>query len=919
MSPRVDTVISTILKAGDVIKGGNSDSNLGRVNRRHLVKVIRHLLPSITQRQIEEVLVESGNPRSQPVDVDLFVRWLFNEKPGFADGDALSTAKAPGSSEVTMRRPDLSVDSLAGHVFVHGSGDCDQLGLGDKFRERQKPALVRGLAGVRIASVACGGLHTLCLSAGGVVYSWGCGDDGALGRPTGELDCEPRPLERPIGVRFVACGDSHSCAIDAASKLWLWGSYKDSNGYIGIARPCQEQESAANVAQKCLEPAPFVVGELECGTRVSAVACGSNHTIVRAGGRVLAWGSNQCGQLGLPGAQGCEFVEDEFRRGVCLSARRGSGLLTALPLATQYVEKEEEEEEEQRPGHIVRLRLHDGSEIDAEGLTAEQVDDHLASGCVAIAVRHRDVAASEKEPLLWPQRVPVQVIATASTDSSVFAARASSREIACLADEDILGVYASAECSFVTTKSGTAYGCGLNGDGQVGVGFCSTAVIAMREVLGLRDAIWIGGGMCMSAALVGDRVVTWGRSDGCGHGTTKIKDGTAAASLYSTPLTRPRAIIGSLPPVRTVRCGGNHTLACTDEGDVYVWGSGVSHQLGNRPRDVDDPHDVAEDPQDELVPYLISSKRLQGRFCLLADGGAQHSVVIAWDGGSEEAARSQLAVEGSCDEEAKWVTAVACLQSDTWATAAEAVDFEEGREVIHVETSAEFWRVQVEAVYRRRNPYKLDNVPDLLLKYEGQEALLYTKICRKYDLDPSKFYADPSAWEGENGDVKDDDNGGGGDGACTSANTATLQTGGISNGDMNSVGVAGGGGLFGPLFGGCDTADSAPLFTNVAAPVLWTVAAEAVPETSTAPALFPASGSLFGEVDDTPIKFNSDVSAAEEAEQRESDSDESGGEAGRYGPARGMGTTSSLLKPQKAATSRVKASTFKKSRRGQGR
>merc|ERR1711894_339787 len=39
-----------------------------------------------------------------------------------------------------------------------------------------------------------------------------------------------------------------------------------------------------------------------------------------------------------------------------------------------------------------------------------------------------------------------------------------------------------------------------------------------------------------------------------------------------------------------------------------------------------------EEPEDEVRPYLLSSKQLEARFVLLADGGAQHSVELAWDG-----------------------------------------------------------------------------------------------------------------------------------------------------------------------------------------------------------------------------------------------------------------------------------------------
>mmetsp|Transcript_29405 Transcript_29405/g.80376 ORF Transcript_29405/g.80376 Transcript_29405/m.80376 type:complete len:277 (-) Transcript_29405:215-1045(-) len=75
-------------------------------------------------------------------------------------------------------------------------------------------------------------------------------------------------------------------------------------------------------------------------------------------------------------------------------------------------------------------------------------------------------------------------------------------------------------------------------------------------------------------------------------------------------------------------------------------------------------------------------------------------------------------------------------------------------EVLVVKTSEEFWRVQVESVYRVKNPQKLMNVPALLKKYEGQEAVLYAKVCKTYGLNPTKFYADPKAWEDEEGNAK---------------------------------------------------------------------------------------------------------------------------------------------------------------------
>eukprot|EP00933_Yihiella_yeosuensis_P030019 TRINITY_DN23696_c2_g2_i1.p1 TRINITY_DN23696_c2_g2~~TRINITY_DN23696_c2_g2_i1.p1 ORF type:complete len:212 (-),score=56.00 TRINITY_DN23696_c2_g2_i1:252-887(-) len=81
----------------------------------------------------------------------------------------------------------------------------------------------------------------------------------------------------------------------------------------------------------------------------------------------------------------------------------------------------------------------------------------------------------------------------------------------------------------------------------------------------------------------------------------------------------------------------------------------------------------------------------------------------------------------------------------------------EEKKVQKVTNSSDFWKCQVDAIYQRRNPHKLSGVPALLEKYKGKEAVLYAKICKTYDLDPKKFYADPSAWEEYEKDVQEEE------------------------------------------------------------------------------------------------------------------------------------------------------------------
>jgi regulator of chromosome condensation len=49
-------------------------------------------------------------------------------------------------------------------------------------KPRRIPIFDTGIASRRILKVVCGGMHTVALSNLGAVFTWGCNDEGALGR-----------------------------------------------------------------------------------------------------------------------------------------------------------------------------------------------------------------------------------------------------------------------------------------------------------------------------------------------------------------------------------------------------------------------------------------------------------------------------------------------------------------------------------------------------------------------------------------------------------------------------------------------------------------------------------------------------------------------------------------------------------------
>ena len=381
--------------------------------------------------------------------------------------------------------PDFSRNSEipVGDVFVHGSGECDQLGLGDETRERRKPTLLKALVGKQICEISVGAMHVLCVSAGGGLYSWGCNDDGALGRISSDgsdgapSDVEPNKVDMPSGVvvRKVSCGDCHSCALDDRGRVWLWGTYKDSNGYIGIVH---KRKQEAEVLEKSAEPTLVLEG-------CSVIASGANHTVALVealgGKKAVAWGSNATGQLGLPDSVGCGFAEKVLSGNVEGLAACNAGGCEVSGEA------------------VVRLKDANGTERNAEKMTLSDLQQALAQGSsLIVQAPDREVPKAEKKKLLHPQDV---CLSTAGIEGS-----------------SVQGIFASAECSFITVNDGTVLGCGLNGDGQVGLGFASMAVQTLRLVRRLQNASWLGGGLHSTAALAGSRVFTWGKAEECGLG-----------------------------------------------------------------------------------------------------------------------------------------------------------------------------------------------------------------------------------------------------------------------------------------------------------------------------------------------------------------------------------------------------------------
>ena len=195
-----------------------------------------------------------------------------------------------------------------GLVLTLGEGDVGQLGLGEDIMERKRPAVVTTIADKLVVQLACGGMHTVALTADGKLYTWGCNDEGALGRRTSGIEDESVPglVELCEHLVQVSAGDSHTAALTEDGQVYSWGCFRDANGPIGLTPDLRKSDIPKRVIDLSSKFG-----------RVLKVSSGNDHAAaVTENGCLLTWGVAEQGQIG--------------RIAECLSIRGGRKGLRAI-------------------------------------------------------------------------------------------------------------------------------------------------------------------------------------------------------------------------------------------------------------------------------------------------------------------------------------------------------------------------------------------------------------------------------------------------------------------------------------------------------------------------------------------------------------------------------------------------------------
>ncbi|OAF71423.1 Regulator of chromosome condensation [Intoshia linei] len=234
-------------------------------------------------------------------------------KRKYSNSNNINGSKRRRSSLAYMR--DIKIDTNVimqhepGILCTVGQGDIGQLGLGPDVLELKKPRIVD--FGENVSQVVCGGMHTVVLTVTNKLYTFGCSDEGALGRnilaenetstdADRTMECVPGIVKIPNSNKIIqiSAGDSHTAVLDCDGNVFMWGCFRDSSGVIGLIKESE------------IETKPIIMKF----KKTIKISSGSNHiALLTDNGEIYTAGAAEQGQLGRVAEY---FVNRGGRKGI---------------------------------------------------------------------------------------------------------------------------------------------------------------------------------------------------------------------------------------------------------------------------------------------------------------------------------------------------------------------------------------------------------------------------------------------------------------------------------------------------------------------------------------------------------------------------------------------------------------------------
>ncbi|KOC62519.1 RCC1 and BTB domain-containing protein 1 [Habropoda laboriosa] len=511
-----------------------------------------------------------------------------------------------------------------GQVYVFGA-ECYRIGKITSIPKKVELTL----NGTKVVSISCGHAFSLAVTDNGKVYSWGDNKVGVLGIENCNDQSHPCKVKNLTGVLIekVACGYMHVLALSDEGVLYVWGS-----NYYG-------QLGCITFLENVFSPKKLEVPEMGRVLDIAASNCNHISVAMGIGNQVYIWGQCLGQRIKVPTLTPLRCLHDAFACYGCPSVMHQPLILhdddeinltnslreafddpitsdliievqgkqihvhkALLKMRSHYFRMMFEEHWVENSQSVIKheqysydtyktfLKYLYTNEIDLLNnvselldLANEYMENQFKRHCFQLMkerITVTDVAFLydisikydskdlEEHCLIFALNHMTEVIQSpnfAKLDGStakmfiIQAARAGD-----LGNE-----------ALIVTKDGMVYGLGKNASGCLGTGDTHSTLYPKKiDALCKKDIKTFAHGIGPHVLALTERgeVYSWGNNDyhqlGNGTGNKGLNPILVGLNL------RDKVVV-------QIACGNHHSLALTDDGEVYAWGANNCGQAGS--------------------------------------------------------------------------------------------------------------------------------------------------------------------------------------------------------------------------------------------------------------------------------------------------------------------------------------------------
>jgi alpha-tubulin suppressor-like RCC1 family protein len=392
-----------------------------------------------------------------------------------------------------------------------------------------------------IGTVAATTSTSYALSKDGTLFSWGDNQYGELGNGPSGSSLVPIQLPNVTSVAAVSAGDGFTAIRKTDGSVWSLGT--NANGQVGNGTTSATPVSVPTTTVGVVGP--------------TAIAAGDSHALALfASGAVMAWGSNQQGQIG-DGSSGTNVPTPKTIASLTNITAVGGGSDHSLAVRNDALHD-----------HTVwTWGLNNYGQLGNGGIvspnpTPTEIPGFSGAAAVGGGLSHSIALKLDGSVWTWGDNSFAQLGRGTISTTPV------PTPGAVTGISGAVAVAAGTLHNVVLLADGTVRCWGEGTQGSLGDGL-STTNVSPVVVKGLSGVVAVGAGGSFSAALKSDGTVwTWGYN---GAGQLGAPVGTAS----SVPVQ-----VSGLTGVSSMSVGPYHVATCLTNGTVVSWGSNFGNVLG---------------------------------------------------------------------------------------------------------------------------------------------------------------------------------------------------------------------------------------------------------------------------------------------------------------------------------------------------